>query len=164
MSATVSIPIITFRQFRNHWKNAVSIFGVNVWNFEVAVAKNAVEVFQKSFDLKRFNTDGSKSWQRRVPTSKRRNPLLVDTGGMKRSIVWRHSGDGQLEVYTDPLFYHHSKNRRGIVYAGLHNTGEQYTYGRSSRRIPKRQFIGYSSEVAEFFNKNVSRLFSKLPY
>lgn len=62
--ATVSrgIPLKP-EQFVAQWQPLPHKFDLNVWDFQVSVGKAAVDIFQKSFDYKRFNSKGSFSWK-----------------------------------------------------------------------------------------------------
>lgn len=87
------------------WVPAAYRFAKGMENFKIDVAKTAQSVFRGSFELERFNTDGSSPWQPLAPsTVKRRkgsaHPILTRLGTLQRSISY--SIDNKTEVkYAD---------------------------------------------------------------
>lgn len=154
------------QQFVSQWRNLPHQFQLNVWNFEVKIGKAAQEIFQKSFDLKRFNSSGSSIWASRSKSSKATHPLMCETGSLKRSIKWKHAGDKEgssgVVVYTDPNGFFGTSRHQGFCYAAVHNGPDKYRRG-SVRNMPRRQFMGYSSEVEDKLKELSAMIFRGFP-
>ena len=109
----------------------------------------------------------SNSWKSRE--DKKPHPLLNETGSLKESIVWRRaSGTGNKRsviVYTNPLaFKGEKRNKRGICYAAIHNEGGKIANpGSPASYIRQRQFIGYSTTVADKISSYSIRIFDGFP-
>lgn len=121
--------------------------------FEVKMAKEAAEVFQRSFVDNKFRDYGSKLWKPLAPyTVKQRrkhgtnpNNILYDTGTMKRSI---HAIDGKGIVRTDPTMYGTARRHKGVCYAGIHNDPDFFgakNVAANNHQVAQRQFMGHSS-------------------
>lgn len=86
--------------------DAVHRFQRNVTNFKIKLAKSGKAIFQKSFDMQRFNSDGGKAWkpvsQHTLAKRRRRGnfskTILVDSGTMRRSITYSVKGALQSKV------------------------------------------------------------------
>ena len=61
---------LTPQQFVAQWEPLPHAFDLNVWDFQVSVGQSAVDIFQKSFDMKRFNSKGSMVWKHRPKRNK----------------------------------------------------------------------------------------------
>jgi len=125
--------------------------------FEVKLAKEAVDVFQRSFVEHKFRDYGSQRWQPLAPyTVKRRrkfgtnpNNILVDTGTLKRSI---HQVGESGRVITDPKMFGTARRHKGVCYAGVHNDPAYfgaYNYASRTHQVVRRQFMGHSSYLKE---------------
>lgn len=82
---------ITPKQMVAQWRNLSHKFQVNLWNFEVKAGKAATEIFQESFDLKRFNSRGAAPWAARSKHSKVKHPLMTETYSLKNQLsgsIW----------------------------------------------------------------------------
>ncbi len=158
--------VLTPKQFAVQWKTLPHKFQVNLWNFEVKAGKAAKEGFQKSFDIKKFNSKGSTAWASRSKHNKATHPLMVETGSLKNSIKWKHSGDKDnpsgVLVYTDPKGFAHTKRHKGFCYAAVHNGPKTFRRGKV-RNMSRRQFMGYSSEVKDELLKLSHVIFQGFP-
>lgn len=158
---------LTPEQFLMQWKDATHKFQLNVWNFEAKAGKAVQEDFQKSFDMKRFNSNSGSAWASRSASSKAMHPLMVETGSLKKSITWKHAGSGVGDtygavVYTDPDGFSHTNSHQGFCYAAVHNGPSMYRQGRV-RHMPRRQFIGYSTEAKSSLMKLSPEIFNGFP-
>lgn len=159
---------ITPQMFADQWKHASHRFQLNVWNFEVELAKEAVDIFKKSFDLGRFNTNGSIAWKAR-----RKNyahPILNETGTLKNSIEWKYlSGDTAgpkkgVRIFTNPNKFWTAARHKGFCYAAVHNARSgTYTYGKTGVKSIQRQFIGHSTELNRKIKELTPKIFIGLP-
>ena len=104
-----------------------------------------------------------------IITEKGDAATLNETGSLKESIVWRRaSGTGNKRsviVYTNPLaFKGEKRNKRGICYAAIHNEGGKIANpGSPASYIRQRQFIGYSTTVADKISSYSIRIFDGFP-
>lgn len=150
------IPITPARMVAQ-WKDASHKFDLNVWNFQVEAGKAAVSTFQKSFDMRRFNTNGSSPWKPRK--DRKSHPLLEETGTLKRSIK-RKSLPGKnkgVRIFTDPKAFGNAKRHKGFCYAGIHNDGLK------SINIAQRRFMGHSTRLDDELNKLSVSIFKGFP-
>ena len=158
---------ISPKQMVAQWRHKPHTFQVNVWNFEVKVGKAAQEIFQKSFDLKRFNSNNSVAWEQRSPKSKGSHPLMVQTSSLKNSIKWKHMAkqgeDGGVSMYTDPNGFNRTAAHRGFCYAEVHNSPNKSVRRGRVRNMPQRQFMGDSSVLDEELNKLAVTIFKGFP-
>lgn len=139
---------ITPKQMIAQWKHLPHKFEVNVWNFEVKAGKEAVSIFKDSFDLQRFNSNGTLKWKKR--RDNKPHPILKETESLKNSIKWRHSSGRDnpsgVRIYTDPNAFKNTKRHRGFCYAAIHNAKDgTYKYGNTGVRSIQRQYIGHST-------------------
>ena len=157
---------ITPKQVVAQWRHLPHKLYVNIWNFEVKAGKAAQSIFQESFDMKRFNTSGSAAWPSRSKYSKAIHPLMVETGSLKRSIKWKHTGSkgepSGVTIYTDPDGFKHTNAHRGFCYAAVHNGPSHFRWGRV-KNMPRRQFMGHSSVLAEELKKLSAMIFQGFP-
>lgn len=163
--SNAGIQISPYR-FAAQWQGAIHKLRLNLWNFEVRAGKAAKEGFQESFAIKRFNSSGSSTWASRSKNSKATHPLMVETASLKNSIKWKHMGtqnspSGVL-VYTDPDGFSNTKKHQGFCYAAVHNGPNSFRRGRV-RNMPRRQFMGYSTEVKDELIKLSSVIFQGFP-
>lgn len=168
-----SIPInsgkpITPKQVVAQWRTIPHKFQVNLWNFEVKAGKAAVEVFQKSFELKRFNSRNSTPWAARSIRSKATHPLMTETYSLKNSIKWKHLNDKSspsgVTIFTDPKGFMRTNSHRGFCYAAVHNAPAALGTRRGRvRNMPRRQFMGDSSVLSEELKKLSAVIFTGFP-
>ena len=149
---------VTIEQALWHLRNiAFRKIKVQALTFEVKMAKEAVEVFQRSFTDRKFRNWGSKPWKKLAPyTIKRRqkfgtnpNRILWDTGTMKKSIK---AVEGKGLVRTDPSAYGTARRHKGVCYAGIHNDPQFFgatNVAARNHEVVQRQFIGHSSYLRE---------------
>lgn len=167
--ATVPISgnkVLTPKQVVAQWRHLPHKFQVNLWNFEVKAGKAAQEIFQGSFDMKKFNSSDGSAWPARSPSSKGGHPLMVDTGSLKNSIKWKHAGEKSnpsgVIVYTDPNGFNDTTRHQGFCYAAVHNGPQSFRTGAMSK-MPRRQFMGYSSVVKDELIDLSSVIFQGFP-
>ena len=155
---------LTPRQMIAQWVGADHKFQVNVHNFEVSAGKAAVETFQKSFELKRFNGASGKrwpSWQGRYAGA---GSLLDETGTLKNSIKVKSIKNHTITVFTDPTdFLHGPKRHRGFCYAAVHNNLDSLSIKPSRGPKRERQFMGHSTVLKQKLEKLSVHLFDGLP-
>lgn len=157
---------LTPQQFMAQWRHLPHKFQVNLWNFEVKAGREAVSIFKESFDLKRLNTKGSKTWQRRK--DRKPHPLLDETSSLKNSIKWKHSSNKSkpsgVTIYTDPKGFKNTKRHRGFCYAAVHNAPSgTYRYGNTGARSIRRQYIGHSTVLRDKLSELSVIIFNGFP-
>lgn len=155
---------LTPRQLIAQWAGADHKFQVNVHNFEVEAGKTAVEVFQKSFDLKRFNDRSGKRWAQWQGNYTGAGTLMDETGTLKNSIKVKSIKNHQVTIFTDPKdFISGPARHRGFCYAAVHNNLDSLS--NKPLRGPKRerQFIGHSSVLGDKLKKMSVHIFDGLP-
>lgn len=164
--------VITPKQFAMQWLTLPNKFEVNIFNFETIAGNVAKKVFKDSFYLRRFNTTGASAWPARYrkygAKSYAIHPLLNETGSLKDSIIWRRdTGNGlrSVVVYTNPAaFKGEKRNKHGKCYAAIHNEGGSVaTPGSPASYIRQRQFIGYSTVLADDMKSYCIRIFDGFP-
>ena len=138
---------ISPRQLAAQWKRLPHKFQVNLWNFEVRLGKEAVDIFKESFDLGRFNKSNSIPWKPR--RDRKSHPILKETSSLKNSIKWKHlsgkSTPSGVRIYTDPNGFKRTARHRGFCYAAIHNDPSgTHTYGNTGVRSVRRQYIGHT--------------------
>lgn len=160
--------------------NKMSIFlDTNILNFLTATSRNAYEVFRKSFKYKKFYSANGERWKElsdftiKKRAHKRTWPgrgILEDSGILKDSIQV-DTRDSKLgnhrfreRVFTNPKVFNSPKNpNRALCYAGLHNNpSSSDTYGsgfggKQPKRIVQRQFMGFSTYIDKFMDKNIDK-------
>ena len=154
--------------FMQQWMHASHRFQLNVWNFEVELARAAVDIFKQSFDMHRLNTSGSRTWKPRKRNYK--HEILRETGTMMNSIEWKYLNDapgpskGGVRIYTNPSKYMTAARHKGFCYAAVHNAPSgTYTYGNTWRRSIQRQFIGHSTVLDRKIKELTPKIFAGLP-
>ena len=132
--------VITPRQLAQQWLRLPNKFEVNVFNF---------------------------SWQSR--RDHKPHPILEETGALKHSIVWErfHSNKNRgVKLFTDPDMFKFSNRQygRNFCYAAIHNEGGKIAKpGSPASYIRQRQFIGYSTTVADKISSYSIRIFDGFP-
>ena len=159
---------ITPQQLIRQWQILPSRFEVNIWNFEVKAGKAAVSIFRESFNLQRFNSSSELGWI--IRKNNKPHPILDETGSLRESIKWRHSGSkGELSsrgvrVYTDPNGFRHTKRHKGFCFAAVHNAKSgTYTYGNTGVRNVQRQYIGHSTVLESKLKELSAIIFDGFP-
>lgn len=158
---------ITPKQLAQQWLTLPNRFEVNVFNFETLIGNAAKKIFKDSFYLRRFNSAGTFAWENR--SDHKPHPILEETGTLKHSIVWDrfHSSNSRgIKIFTDPDMFRFSKRQygRNFCYAAIHNEGGQVAKsGFPAHNIKKRQFIGYSTTVADKITSYSIRIFDGFP-
>lgn len=159
---------VTPKQMVVQWRNLPHKFQVNLWNFEVKAGKAATEIFQESFNLKRFNSRGAAPWAARSKHSKAKHPLMTETYSLKKSIKWKHLGDKSspsgVTIFTDPNGFTHTKSHKGFCFAAVHNAPASLGTRRGRvKNMPRRQFMGDSSVLREELKKLSVMIFTGFP-
>ena len=176
---------ITPKQLAQQWLRLPNKFEVNIFNFETLIGNAAKQVFKDSFYLRRFNSAGTFAWQPRkesyywshkflqASVKKKRkpktHPLLEETGTLKHSIVWDRVSSGKqrgVHIFTDPDMFKFSKRQygRNFCYAAIHNEGgAKVGATQGAAFIPQRQFIGYSTVIADRLSSLSIRIFDGFP-
>ncbi|MBO6255713.1 MAG: hypothetical protein J6O49_19050 [Bacteroidaceae bacterium] len=153
---------ITPEQMIAQWRPLRHKFQLNVWNFQVEVAKAAVEVFQMSFELHRFNTNNSMPWRERRKNYK--HPILKETGTLKNSIRYKKLTKSSMRVFTAPSQFGTAARHKGFCYAAVHNDPSgSHTYGHTGVRSIQRQFMGYSSILDKKVRELSVQIFNGFP-
>lgn len=153
---------ITPEQLVAQWLPLQHKFRLNVWNFKVEAAQAAVDVFQESFDLHRFNTNNSMPWRARRRNYK--HPILKETGTLQKSIKYKKMSESQMRVFTDPSAFGTSARHQGFCYAAVHNDPSgSHTYGRTGVKSVQRQFMGHSSILDKKIKQLIANIFIGFP-
>lgn len=146
--ATVSrgIPLKP-EQFVAQWQPLPHKFDLNVWDFQVSVGKAAVDIFQKSFDYKRFNSKGSFSWKIRPKKNKGGFTVggLIESRSLRNSITYEtqrfRAGGGKVKVFTDPDAFGGTFHHKGFCFAAIHNSDDDSIRTGRVANMPQRQFM-----------------------
>lgn len=127
------------------------------WRF--VLAQHALAVFQKSFEIKRFNSAGAPKWRVNTRWTLRKRKwkktwpgagkLMQETNALYKSMTVE-TKNGMTAVVTKPI--------GGVCYAGVHNNPEPgMTYGDGfggkyspPKPVTQRQFMGHSTEIDSF--------------
>lgn len=94
---------------------------------------------------------------------------MEETGALKHSIVWErfHSNKNRgVKLFTDPDMFKFSNRQygRNFCYAAIHNEGGKIAKpGSLASYIRQRQFIGYSTTVADKISSYSIRIFDGFP-
>lgn len=130
---------------------------VNMEHWKYVLVLRAQKIFQESFELKRFNSDGTAKWRAntrntylkrvRKYTWPGAGKLMQEYGDLQKSIIVKEKGaNGNPVVTTAPI-------HGGKIFAGVHNNPSPgMTYGNIFGRKPvtQRQFMGHSTKIDEF--------------
>lgn len=171
--------VITPKRLAAQWLARSNRFEANVFNFETLIGAAAVNIFQESFTLLKFNSTGATPWPSR--NDHRTNPLLYESGSLKASIkVKKRSPKHHVVIYTDdsefinsnrnftdPHKYGARNNRNrdyAFVYAAIHNMGgrDSGATGKAAF-IKKRQFMGHSTVLDSKLDYYSRRIFDGFP-
>lgn len=94
---------------------------------------------------------------------------MEETGALKHSIIWErfHSNKNRgVKLFTDPDMFKFSNRQygRNFCYAAIHNEGGKIAKpGSPASYIRQRQFIGYSTTVADKISSYSIRIFDGFP-
>lgn len=89
-------------------------------------------------------TVANRAAEKRHPARTTRKILAGDSNDLRRSISIKESGNGKVELWTDPSAFSDSKEPYGRV----HNEGLKAGRG-AGFTMPKRQFMGMNEELAQ---------------
>lgn len=156
--ATSGAEVIVLKGHNQLYQHIVSVahqIPIATEHWRMVLARRALAVFQESFILKRFNSDGERDWKKISPWTRK-----------KRKWKGTWPGAGKLMQETNALFKSlHVKDSTltsSVVasahYAGIHNCPEPgMTYGNGfggkyapPKPVTKRQFMGHSTKIDEF--------------
>lgn len=157
------MPKITPQQMIAQWAGASHKLQVNIHNFEVEAGKVAVEVFQKSFEKKRFNGASGKPWPRWQGHYQGKGSLMDETGTLKNSIKVKSITNHKVTIFTDPSDFTNSARHQGFCYAAVHNNLDSLSNKPLKGPKRERQFIGHSSVLSKELKKLSVHIFDGLP-
>lgn len=155
---------LTPAQFVAQWQPLPHQFDLNIWDFQVSVGRAAVEIFQKSFDMKRFNSKGSMVWQHRPKRNKGGFTVggLVESRSLRNSIVYEtesyNRAKGKVRVYTDPSAFGGTYNHKGFCFAAVHNSDDSSIRTGRVSRMPQRQFMPTEKKDSTVMNDKLREL------
>lgn len=138
------------------------ILMVNVHNFEVRAGKAAVDVFKESFDKKRMNTAGAKSWPHWIGKYKGKS-LMEETGSLKKSIKVKSNSNHKIVIFTDPRAFTGAARHKGFCYAGVHNNLNSLTNRPLRGPKAERQFMGDSTVLEKKLQELSVHIFEGFP-
>lgn len=159
--------VITPRQLAQQWLRLPNKFEVNVFNFETLVGNAAKKYLETLFISGGSIQPELFSWQSR--RNHKPHPILEETGALKHSIIWErfHSNKNRgVKLFTDPDMFKFSNRQygRNFCYAAIHNEGGKIAKpGSPASYIRQRQFIGYSTTVADKISSYSIRIFDGFP-
>lgn len=155
---------LTPQQFVAQWMPLPHQFDLNIWNFEVSVGQSAVEIFQKSFDMKRFNSNGSLVWRHRPKRNKGGFTVggLVESRSLRNSIVYKvesyNRPRGKVHVYTDPSAFNGTYHHKGFCFAAVHNSDDPSVRTGRVANMPQRQFMPTEKRDSTVMNDKLREL------
>lgn len=155
---------LTHQQFYAQWKPLPHVFDLNVWDFQVSVGKSAVDIFQKSFDMKRFNTKGSMVWRHKPKRNKGGFTVggLVESKSLRNSIVYEtesyNRSKGSVKVFTDPNAFGGTYNHKGFCFAAVHNSDDPSIRTGRVANMPQRQFMPTEKKDSTVMNDKLREL------
>lgn len=149
------ITLKNINQLHQHLVMVAHQIPIATEHWRMVLARRALAVFQESFTLKRFNSDGERKWK-------------LNTKWTRQKRKWKGTwpGAGKLMQETNALFkslhVEDSTLTSSVVasahYAGVHNNPEPgMTYGNGfggryspPKPVTQRQFMGHSTKIDEF--------------
>lgn len=155
---------LTPQQFVAQWKPLPHAFDLNVWDFQVSVGQSAVDIFQKSFDMKRFNSKGSMVWKHRPKRNKGGFTVggLVESRSLRNSIVYEtesyNRAKGKVRVFTDPQSFKGTYNHKGFCFAAVHNSDDPSVRTGRVANMPQRQFMPTEKRDSSVMNDKLREL------
>lgn len=156
--ATADGGIIVLKDHAQLYRHLISVahqIPIATEHWRMVLARRALAVFQESFTLKRFNSDGERNWKNITPWTRRKRKwkgtwpgagkLMQETNALFKSL---HVEDG---AFTSSVV-------ASAHYAGIHNCPESgMTYGNGfggkyapPKPVTQRQFMGHSTKIDEF--------------
>lgn len=161
--ASKGIPL-TPQQFLAQWEPLPHQFDLNVWDFQISVGRSAVDIFQKSFDMKRFNSRGSVMWRQRPQKNKGgfTRGGLIESRSLRNSIMYKtnflHSSKGRVEVYTNPSAFSGTYSHKGFCFAAVHNSDDSSIRTGRVANMPQRQFMPTEKRDSTVMNDKLREL------
>ena len=155
---------ITSKQFVAQWQPLPHQFDLNIWNFEVSVGRSAVEIFRKSFDMKRFNSRGSMAWKHKSRRNKGGFAVgsLTESLSLRNSIVYEaetyNRSKGRVKVYTDPSAFSGTFKHTGFCFAAVHNSDDPSVRTGRVANMPQRQFMPTERNNSTVMNDKLREL------
>nr|DAU89523.1 MAG TPA: virion morphogenesis protein [Caudoviricetes sp.] len=155
---------LTPQQFRAQWELLPHTFDLNVWDFQVSVGQSAVDIFQKSFDMKRFNSRGSMVWKHNPKRNKGGFTVggLVESRSLRNSIVYEaesyNRSRGKVKVFTDPKAFSGTYNHKGFCFAAVHNSDDSSVRTGRVANMPQRQFMPTEKRDSSVMNDKLREL------
>lgn len=155
---------LTPEQWIAQWQPLPHQFDLNIWDFEVSVGQAAVDIFKKSFDMKRFNTRGSMVWKHRPRRNKGGYTVgsLTESMSLKNSIVYEtetyNRSRGRVKVYTDPSAFGGTYSHKGFCFAAVHNSDDPSVRTGRVRNMPQRQFMPAEKQDSTVMNDKLREL------
>lgn len=155
---------LTPAQFVAQWEPLEHVFGLNLWDFQVSVGQNAVDIFKKSFDMKRFNTRGSMVWRHSPKRNKGGYTVggLVESQSLKNSISYTTESfnrtRGRVKVFTDPNAFNGTFNHKGFCFAAVHNSDDPSVRTGRVANMPQRQFMPTEKKDSSVMNDKLREL------
>lgn len=146
------------------WMPLPHIISLNIWNFQVSVGQNAVDIFQRSFDMKRFNSNGSMVWKHRPKRNKGGFTVggLIESRSLRNSIKYKASSlghaKGKTEVFTDPSAFNGTYKHKGFCFAAVHNSDDPSVRTGRVSNMPQRQFMPTESKDSSVMNDKLREL------
>jgi len=163
MRTNRGIPL-TPQQFRSQWEPLPHLFDLNLWDFQVSVGKSAVDIFQKSFDMKRFNSRGSMVWRHRPKRNKGGFTVggLVESRSLRNSITYEtesyNRSKGKVKVFTDPKAFSGTYSHKGFCFAAVHNSDDPSIRTGRVSNMPQRQFMPTEKRDSSVMNDKLREL------
>ncbi|RXE72183.1 hypothetical protein [Xylanibacter muris] len=155
---------LTPQQWIAQWQPLPHQFDLNIWNFQVSVGQSAVDIFQKSFDIKRFNSKGSVVWHHRPKRNKGGYTIggLVESRSLRNSIVYEtesyNRARGRVKVFTDPSAFGGTYSHRGFCFAAVHNSDDPSVRTGRVANMPQRQFMPTEKNDSSVMNDKLREL------
>lgn len=155
---------LTPQQWMAQWQPLPHRLDLNIWDFQVSVGREAVSIFQKSFDMKRFNSRGSLVWKHRPKRNKGGYTVggLIESRSLKNSIVYEtetyNRSKGRVKVYTDPSAFNGTYNHKGFCFAAVHNSADPSVRTGRVARMPQRQFMPTDKKDSTVMNDKLKEL------
>ena len=177
---------MTMQQLFNHFRVVRYNIEKNSLNFIILLSERALEIFQRSFKIKAFNSRGGQKWpelsestknvRRKRGTWPGAGRALMELGELYSSLKLE-SGKFGGKIYTDPAAFKAETysdrikgskrnksaakkiyKRRKVCAAAVHNEGAAggYTFW-GNRPAVRRQFIGHSTYLISFANSIIKR-------
>lgn len=156
--ATTGIDIIALKDINQLHQHLVSVahqIPIATEHWRMVLARRALAVFQESFTLKRFNSDGERKWKLNTKWTRQKRKWKGTWPGAGKLMQETNTLFKSLHVVDSPLTSSVIAEAR---YAGVHNNPEPgMTYGNGfggrfspPKPVTQRQFMGHSTKIDEF--------------